>query len=245
MKKNKNYKTLVWDRELLEKFWDYESQFPENYFSYFCSDEIVKHLKQLIPAGSHIVDYGGGVGLMTEALLDAEFRVSFVDQSPDSIAGANDKYQDRPGFLGAYHVDDLNSLESSADVVIMIELIEHMYDEPLNMAIKQAGKMLGPSGKLFITTPNDEDLDKSEIYCPQCDFIRHRWQHVRKWNPDTLRKFLLEKNFDVESIDAVQMVVNLKIVGTLNFLINVFKRFVINFTSRKPASLVAVATKKP
>jgi len=244
MKKNKNYKTLVWDRELLEKFWDYESQFPENYFSYFCSDEIVKHLKQLVPAGSHIVDYGGGVGLMTEALLDAEFRVSFVDQSPDSIAGANDKYQDRPGFLGAYHVDDLNSLESSADVVIMIELIEHMYDEPLNLAIQQAGEMLGPKGRLFVTTPNDEALDKSQIYCPQCDFIRHRWQHVRKWNSDTLRKFLLEKNFDVESIDAVHILENIKNVGRLRFLISRFERFFNILISRKPTRLVAVATKK-
>lgn len=32
MENNKNYKTLVWDRELLEKFWDYESQFPEIFF---------------------------------------------------------------------------------------------------------------------------------------------------------------------------------------------------------------------
>jgi hypothetical protein len=32
MKKNKSYRPLVWDREPLEKFWDYESQFPEIFF---------------------------------------------------------------------------------------------------------------------------------------------------------------------------------------------------------------------
>jgi len=244
MKKNKNYKTLVWDRELLEKFWNYESQFPENYFSNFCSDEIVKRLKQLVPPGSHIVDYGGGAGLMTEALLDAEFRVSFVDYSPGSIAEIIHKYQDRPGFLGAYHVDDSNTLAPPADAVLMLELIEHMYDEPLNMAIQQVEEMMGPSGELLITTPNDEDLDKDQIYCPQCDLIRHRWQHVRKWDSDSLRKFLMEKNFDVESIDAVHMLDNIKKVGTLRFLISRFERVFNIMISRKPARLVAVATKK-
>ncbi len=243
MENNKNYKTLVWDRELLEKFWDYESQFPKNYFAYYGSDEIVKRLKQLVPLGSHIVDYGGGAGLMTEALLDAGFRVSFADHSPRSIVEVTRKYKDRPGFLGAYHVDDLNPLESSADVVIMIELIEHLYDEPLNVAVQQAGKMLGPSGKIFITTPNDEDLDEGQIYCPQCDHVRHQWQHVRKWDSDSLKKFLIEKNFDVESIDAVHMLDNIKTRGTLRLLINKFKKFVKIVTSSKPARLIAVVTK--
>ena len=53
-----------------------------------------------------------------------------------------------------------------------------------------------------------------------------------------------EKNFDVASIYAVHMLENLKNVGTLRFLINVFKRFVNNLISSKPANLVAVATKK-
>ena len=214
------------------------------FFSYSCSDEIAKRLQQLVPSGSHIVDYGGGAGLMTGALPDAEFRVSFVDHSPDSITEVVHKYQDRPGFLDAYHVDDSNTLEPPADAVLMLELIEHLYDEPLSLAFQQVEEMLGPSGKLFITTPNDEDLDKKQIYCPQCDFIRHRWQHVRRWDADSLRKFLQEKNFDVASIYAVHMLENLKNVGTLRFLINVFKRFVNNLISSKPANLVAVATKK-
>jgi hypothetical protein len=116
------------------------------------------------------------------------------------------------------------------------------------LAIQQVGEMLGPKGRLFITTPNDEDLDKDQIYCPQCDFIHHRWQHVRKWNSYSLRKFLIEKNFDLESIDAVHMMDNIKKVGPLRFLINRFKRFVnlmiLIMASSKPARLVAVATKK-
>ena len=213
------------------------------FFSYSCSDEIVKRLQQLVPSGSHIVDYGGGAGLMTGALPDAEFRVCFVDHSPDSITEVVHKYQDRPGFLDAYHVDDSNTLEPPADAVLMLELIEHLYDEPLNLAVQQAGKMLGPSGKIFITTPNDEDLDEGQIYCPQCDHVRHRWQHVRKWDSDSLKKFLIEKNFDVESIDAVHMLDNIKTRGTLRLLINEFKKFVKIVTSSKPARLIAVVTK--
>ena len=97
---------------------------------------------------------------MTEALLDAGFRVSFADHSPRSIVEVTRKYKDRPGFLGAYHVDDLNPLESSADLVIMIELIEHLYDEPLNLAVQQAGKMLGPSGKFLSPRPMTRTLMK-------------------------------------------------------------------------------------
>ncbi len=234
---------MVWSQELLEKFWDYESQFPENYFSYHFSDEILKYLKKWIVADAHVVDYGGGAGLMTEALLDAGFRVSFVDHSQTSIDEVIHKYQGRQGFLGAYHVDDSSKLEPSADAVIMIELIEHLYNEPLNLAIEKVGEILSPSGKLFLTTPNDEELEKNQIYCPQCDHIRHRWQHVRKWDSDSLRKFLVEKNFDVESIDSMHMLNNLKSLGTLGFLINRLKRFVQNMISSKAPILVAVAKK--
>jgi hypothetical protein len=39
---------------------------------------------------------------------------------------------------------------------------------------------------LVITTPNEENLRAAEIYCPCCDHVFHRYQHVRAFSPSSL-----------------------------------------------------------
>ena len=90
---------------------------------------------------------------------------------------------------------------------------------------------------------DDEDLEKNQICCSQCKHVRHRSQHVRTWNSDSLGKFLMENNFNVESIHALNMLENIKTVTMTRLLINVLKRIYKNLFLSKPEHLVAVATK--
>jgi hypothetical protein len=40
-------------------------------------------------------------------------------------------------------------------------------------------RMLKPGGHVIATTPNEEDLAKGEIICPNCACVFHRIQHMR------------------------------------------------------------------
>jgi hypothetical protein len=55
--------------------------------------------------------------------------------------------------------------------------------------------LLAPGGVIVFTTPNDEDLGASRLYCPECDHVFHRWQHIRSWSAQSLSAFLTAQGF--------------------------------------------------
>jgi hypothetical protein len=57
--------------------------------------------------------------------------------------------------------------------------------------------VLKPNGKLIITTPNNEDLDFSTNFCPDCGCIYHKYQHIRTWSSDSLNNKLNEYSFNI------------------------------------------------
>ena len=69
-------------------------------------------------------------------------------------------------------------------------------------------QLLKSTGVLIITTPNNEDLKPSDVYCPACDHIFHRWQHMHSWNPESLTTFLQDSGFIMESIQETDFSFN-------------------------------------
>ena len=61
-------------------------------------------------------------------------------------------------------------------------------------------QLLAPDGIAIITTPNDEDLHASETYCPHCDQVFHRWQHLRSWTAESLAAAVSTNGFAVSQI---------------------------------------------
>jgi 2-polyprenyl-3-methyl-5-hydroxy-6-metoxy-1,4-benzoquinol methylase len=87
---------------------------------------------------------------------------------------------------------------ASFDVILSVEVVEHLNDESLQGLLATAYGLLKPGGRFIVTTPNDEDLRRSYMYSPATDELYHRWQHVRSWNQETLPRRLTEAGFRVE-----------------------------------------------
>lgn len=81
------------------------------------------------------------------------------------------------------------------DGILSVEVIEHLSDERLESTLGLIKRLLQPGGVIVFTTPNDEDLAASRLYCPECDHVFHRWQHVRSWNRRSLSKLLAKRGF--------------------------------------------------
>lgn len=184
---------IVWDEKLVIKFWDYYSQYPELYFTYQFGDNIVDVLSQYVKPGAAILDYGCGTGFIIKHFIRKGFETYGADTSSQSVDFVNKQYKGEPNFKGAYLLNDLFKLNKRFDVICVIEVIEHLSDEFLVPLVENVKKLGNPGGKIIFTTPNNERLNDSVVYCPVCEHTFHRWQHVRSWNVQSLTSFM-EKN---------------------------------------------------
>ncbi|MFT4276117.1 MAG: class I SAM-dependent methyltransferase [Rhodopseudomonas sp.] len=227
---------LEWNEETLSRFWGYHSQFSENYFSYQKGRAVVAHVKSRLPSGSTVLDYGCGPGHLLPHLLDAGFSVQGADLSRETMGSAV-SVSGRKGFLGFATIDELLTEGRRFDAVFLLEVVEHLDDHWLSKTLNQAKTLLKHGGALIVTTPNEEQLADSIVYCPVSNVIFHRWQHVRSWSQSTLTQCLTAHGFrDVQTEVRTFPGPKPPHVSALRYqLSELLNRF------RKPQSLIAIA----
>jgi 2-polyprenyl-3-methyl-5-hydroxy-6-metoxy-1,4-benzoquinol methylase len=189
------YRSLAWTDEQVRRFWEYESQFPENYLSYGYRDKIVPRLRGALKGKKRVLDFGCGGGFLIPALGRVAGEVYGVDFSPKSIELTNERNAHVPNFKGAYAPQELVEMGLEFDGLLSVEVIEHLSDGQLAATAELVKQLLEPSGVIVLTTKNDEDLAARRVYCPECDHVFHRWQHVRSWDTRSLFDFLTEQGF--------------------------------------------------
>ena len=87
----KNFELLEWTPEMVQTFWDYESQFPENFFAYRFGREIIEQLLPFLPSQGRVLDYGCGPGNLIARLLDTPLDLSTVENDI-FLLGAEDDH---------------------------------------------------------------------------------------------------------------------------------------------------------
>ena len=50
--------------KMIARYWDYESRFQENFFTYQVGRALVKHFKRFLNGTKKIIDYGAGAGFL-------------------------------------------------------------------------------------------------------------------------------------------------------------------------------------
>lgn len=194
------YKQIEWTDDLVKKFWDYESQFPKKYFTHTFGNRIIEEVDEYLKDAKNVLDYGTGIGLLIPHLLKHDIEVTGTDFSHDSIDVVNKSYKEKSNFKGVFYIDDIININKKYDVIFCIEMIEHINDHYLDITFKNFKHLLADGGYIVITTPNDEVLADNMIFCPSCDSVFHRWQHVKSWSTSSLEKTILKYGFKKEKI---------------------------------------------
>jgi 2-polyprenyl-3-methyl-5-hydroxy-6-metoxy-1,4-benzoquinol methylase len=188
---------MHWTPEMISRFWDWQSQYPEIYFTYLFGREIAHALGSHLRGRQRVLDFGCGVGYLLPHLCRYAPKVYGADLSTQSIARTNERLAGTPGFEGAFLISDLQKRETGFDAILAVEVVEHLYDEDLDAALSTIRGMLSPDGIAIFTTPNDENREANMILCPATGQVFHRWQHVRSWSSASLSKRLRDRQFDV------------------------------------------------
>ena len=84
-----DFPMMPWTPERVRAFWDYESRFPDRYFSYKAGGALVTRLSPFIQRGQPVLDYACGMGHLTAHLLAAGYRVAATDISSESLAAVS------------------------------------------------------------------------------------------------------------------------------------------------------------
>ena len=176
------------DNEALSQLYQSAWQDPNRIGSFAAgsTNELISHslLKAIrfSPNGCNCLDYGGGKGYFTKALLEC---------GCDNLT-VYEPFGQNPGIESVNWINDSNNiLEESFEWIFMIEVLEHLLNPQKDLM--KIFRYLVPGGKLFITTPNakgwrakTDGFDWREVQNPT---------HINLFTGAILKKCLIEAGF--------------------------------------------------
>lgn len=185
-------KQLFWTADLVNAFWNgvSGSRLDELSFAKLNGKKLLNLISPWLPAQGKILDFGAGSGFLVQQLLERGYRVAAFDPSGDRESVLTAKVGSSPNFLGLESGQDRNY-----DVVIFSEVIEHILAPDYDQVLTHMAGFVRPGGLLVITTPNQEDIERSMTYCPTCQHFFHPWQHVRTMVPNGLIEEFSQRGF--------------------------------------------------
>lgn len=197
---------LRWTAEHIRRFWDWYAQHSslrDEYFSRSVGHSMLDEVRRHIPISGLVVDLGAGPGFITEHLLAAGHQTIAIDSSSASVEALQQRFAGHPQFRGAQVSEGRIPLEdATADVVLLIETIEHIEVAESLALLSDVHRVLRPNGHLVMTTPNHENLTQNEVMCPDCGCVFHRMQHVRSFSPEELAAVAEQASFRTLTVRA-------------------------------------------
>lgn len=184
---------LVWTPELVGRFWNGIAQTPmtECSFSRTGGMSLLAIIDHLLDPSMRILDFGAGDGRIVLAMCQRGLQAAAYEPATERMLALQAQLEGTPGFLGVIGARD----EARFDVVTMTEVIEHILDDDLDACLRRVASLVESGGVLVVTTPNNEDLARSMVYCPVSNLTFHRWQHVRSFTAESLAQLLAKYGF--------------------------------------------------
>jgi 2-polyprenyl-3-methyl-5-hydroxy-6-metoxy-1,4-benzoquinol methylase len=161
-------------------------------------------LANLPASTSRILEVGCGEGHLAAEMARRGHHVAGVDLSEEAIGRARSWYPDLRFELGSVFAD-LSSVCGQVDVVVSVEVIEHL-TRP-DIFLRNAWETLSPGGTLLLTTPYHGYL-KNLLLAVFNRWDRHftvDWVggHIKFFSVKTLGEMVEKAGFTVESFQGI------------------------------------------
>ncbi len=200
---------IVWDKERIAAFWNHlgtSTALENSYFGKQRGRAVLGFVRKHIAVEGGVVDLGCGPGHFLEHLLAAGIACSGADLSADSVAALNRRLGGNPLFQEARVCPSPGEVPfppASVDVLFCLETVEHLLDADLPTYLGAMIEALAPGGKLIVTVPFREDLERGKVVCGACGCRFHRTQHVRSFTEASLRELFARRGLATRLCRAV------------------------------------------
>ncbi|WP_163802656.1 class I SAM-dependent methyltransferase [Mycolicibacterium anyangense] len=162
----------------------------ENYW--FRRHEVVYRRLSGLCAGKDVLEAGCGEGYGADLIADVARRVVAVDYDAATVAHVRARYP-RVQVVAA-NLASLPLPDTSVDVVVNFQVIEHLWDQP--QFVTECLRVLRPGGLLLMSTPN------RITFSPGLDTPVNPF-HTRELNAAELAELLTEGGFRMQSMNGV------------------------------------------
>lgn len=244
---------VEWTTEKIGDFWSNVDTIIEmgvkknDYFTLLNGRAVLSCVKKKVGLlNKQILDYGCGLGYICELIIQdgTSAGVYGCDLSSESVSIVNKKLSGKPLFKEAFSVssENITRYEGFFDVVLLTEVVEHLDDRDLSVVCSNIKVLLKPEGKIFITTPNNEDLKSSMVVCPDCGCYYHKVQHIRSWSKETLTAYMEHNGFNTNSVLEIDFDTDMSVKVRA---FNMFRKIVRMVEGRSGGeNLIYIGTKK-
>ena len=163
------------EKEMVENYWRNNKQD-------FAGDRRSKMIYNLSKKfiGEKTLDVGAGSGALIR-LIEGAVGIDLVE---NEIVNKGD-------------LTNLRFDNFRFDTVFATEVLEHLDDETLSKGLSEVWRVLKKEGYFILTVPYKEDLNKGIVSCPKCEFQFHKWQHLRSFNEEKIRRILYPHGFKI------------------------------------------------
>lgn len=194
---------MTFERDLYDAAY-YEGLHPSHWFTNpprKYSERNRDTLRVVAPAPTDlVVELGSARGDVTFLLAAHAREVIGVDAAPEALAMAEAERArrgiDNVRWLQS-DVADLSALgDATVDAVAAIDLVEHVDDPTLRSMLRECRRVLKPTGRLGIYTPDRAHyVERMKAH----DFVLKQYpQHIAVRFPRAYRRFLAEAGFRVD-----------------------------------------------
>lgn len=165
--------------------------------------------KQYVP-GMTVLDFGVGYGDVARQLRKSslEFTYHGIDISPQFVSNLQAEFIDDPRFT--FTREPLNGIRSSYDLILALEVLEHISPTSIFSVLHTIYRLLTPHGKFIASVPLYEDLALTTKYCPETKRLENSNGHLRSYTPDLLCAELKKSGFIDQTLSFVKSGYSLK-----------------------------------
>jgi len=147
------------------------------------------YLARKIKPGMKVLNVGVGGGVFESIGLSRGLKVYSLDPDEETILMLIKRFGDEERFKVG-RSDNMPFKDGMFDVVVMSEVLEHLFDSELDDTVKEVHRVLAPSGLFIGTVPCEEDLTDNMVICPHCSETFHRWEHKQSFTHGRINELL-------------------------------------------------------
>jgi SAM-dependent methyltransferase len=189
---------LIWDHFQVEGIQSFDGSIPR---LSFLVNQALKISKKSHLSEPKVLNIGVGNGWLENQCVKQRWKTYALDPSEKAIERLeSNQITGKVGLIEAIPYQD-----NFFDVVFCSEVIEHLSEEQFKLGLQEINRILVQGGCLIGTVPFQENLADSEVVCPDCGHIFHKWGHQQSFDIPTLAK-IFPSGMKVKKIKVIYFI---------------------------------------